>query len=392
MTSSRDCPDLAALSAYQDGALEIQSREAIEGHAASCLRCRNLLLALGTATDESLPAPPPLAASRLLRPRPGWPWAAAAALLLALSGWVALRTGGQAPKGTLAGDRATRSRKGFPAGLLSAGAYLDQGAELLAAQGARVSSLGPGRRLRAEAGTLWLEVGRGEPVVLELPGAVATLRCGRIAVTLAPKPRESWLLRDSFASERDPETSLWVLEGQVEFSGPGEPMTLSAGERLTWEDASWRRCPMTPEERARLDLARDQAAASVPGASLACPGLRLSAERNAAAAQERVPASYRWVTVLSRRDPPTELALTLGIGDRWHRWVVNLAGLPGQAREQVEVLWDGTWLTGRVNGRTVFSEGRDRLDRVLSQAEGPWTVSVWGGGATVDSCVLQEIP
>lgn len=381
------CPLPGEISAYQEGALPPAESERLERHGLDCLRCREALLLLGSA-DGGVELPEDaLRCLAGIRAKPLRLWrAAAAALLLALGlGWWLRPEAPQSPR-SVPIPAPTEAGRAFPSGRLEAGTYLAAGADLLLAPGARAASEGS-RRLRPETGMLWLEVSRGEPATLLLPGAVLTLDRGAVAVSL-PKAQGLAFLSEAWAGE-EPSARVWVLWGEAELEAGDHRSRLEGGMHLSPE--GWLPTPAGDAGLAALEAARQSALLSLPGRAVFVPGLALSGRHPEARASGWDGGPYRWATAITQRDPATELRVTLAAGGRWFDWTAGLASRPPRARELVEVVWDGEWLTGRVDGRVVFSADAARAGEVLEQAsrEG-WGLGVWGGSATVAQSTLQE--
>lgn len=358
------CPEPADFAAYQDGALKPDRREALERHWETCAPCRDFLRLLGQAAEEPAVVP--------------WRWATAAALLVSVVlGWVLQRQAATPSGGELRPVPVQVHAAGrFPQGLLEARqaslARLMDGAEIVLQAPSRVRVEGA-RRLRAEAGTFWVEVTAGASLTVDLPGATLLLRRGALAVSLPESRQASWLLPEALAE--DASAKVWVLRGDAELSATGT--LLPAMTRLEMGPAGWTQAPCPPAEILEMTKAMALAAASAPGLEVV-PDLP-------------VPAAYRWVVALSGRDPSAEVALTFGTEAGWHRWVAGLGAFPPSAREVLEVIWDGRGFTGRLNGVPLVSVARDRVGGFLLPAERPrWGISVRGGAATVVRSILQE--
>lgn len=358
------CPDLERLAAYQHRRLPLQEEEAVERHCAACADCRQALLLAIRAGDMG---PSPAA----------WIWRAAAGLLIVAAGWLAWKPEPQpqpAPPAPPAA-KAVASRPAIPEGLLGAASpcgYLAPGVDLLLSAGARVRS--EGSRLRGESGRFWLEAS-GSPVTLALPGGELLLEEGALAVSVTPV-RASVLFREALAGEEAP-VQVWVLRGEASLRVQGVAETLTALQKLEIGPLGFQALPF-PESKI-LELARERAlaAAAVPGRALA--------------EDLPVPPAWRWVTVLSARSEGTEVGLSFGMGEAWHRWTAGLGGTPPAGQEVLELTWDGERLVGRLDGIPRFSATRDQARQLLGTPDSPrWGISVWGGAATVVSSVLQE--
>lgn len=346
------CPDPETLAAYRHARLSPPEQEALEAHASACRTCRGALLFVGMGAETP----------------PARVWRVAAAALLAVSalGWLALRR--DAPSTPVAPAPAQDTP-------------LAKGMDLLADPGSRVTAM-EGGRLRLEEGRLWLDT--RTPVVLELPGAVLNLTQGELAArVLASMRTASWLLGEAQAATT-PSVEIWVLAGEADAKFSGRALHLKAGAKLVLDGDAWREAVTTPEEAGSLALARARAAAALPGEDLFPPGLQPAGSRTERSLEVQGP--YRWVTVIRDRDPATELGLSLGAAGGWHQWLVGLASsrpAPGEP-EVVEVIWDGYWLTGRLNGRLLLSGRGEELKGALQPAPRPaWGLSVWGGRLTV---------
>lgn len=382
------CHSPEALAAYRHKPPHAPGREAVEAHVAACEACRDVVLLLGVSAGTE---PAPLPEEVLVRldglkiHRTRWSWGvAAAALLLALPlAWaVWQRQDRSRPEPQVPAIPLRSAVPGFPAGPLGspdAGrACLAPGAELVVQAGGRVGIEG-NRRIRAEAGIFWVEVDRGEPLGMDLPGAFLSLREGLLAVALPPSRKAGWLLGEAWAGE--PSAVVSVLRGEAELKMPGADVRrLGSGRRLIVGFGDCREEALPEREMTSLQEARLQAIASIPGqeARGGLPGASSA-------------SPWRWVTVLSGREAHAEVGLTFGMDGGWYQWVPGMAALTPAPREFVEVLWDGERLTGRVNGVPCLREDPRRLKAVLRPGDREaWGVSVWGGAATVARSTLQQ--
>ncbi len=402
------CPPPGTLSAYQAGLLEEAPREALESHAGTCPACQEALLLLGAAGQA--PQDPPLpetvyARLESLRPATGSPfrfWRAAAAVLLAALGFWLLPAKSPPPRGEAGSDHpkspAGGEARSFPRGRLDAGresrAFLASGAELLLEPGARAACEAGSRGLRLEGGTCWLEVTRGEAAALRLPRGELVLERGLAKVTLAALPQAvswHWLLGEAQAEETS-QATVWVMEGEATIREGGRVLRTGPGRRLSLTSRGWQEAPCTPEESEGLWEARSAAAAALAGRALLPAGSRLDGNAPRLQAEGSFPAAYRWVTVLQERSAATEVRFVLPADGTWHSWTAALAGRSPAPREVVEVVWDGEFLRGRLNGRPVFSVGRESLAGTFTPVArgGAWGISVWGGSVTVEKSVLEE--
>ncbi len=389
------------LAAYQEGRLQVSEAETLEQHALACSRCQDLLLLLGNALDaEGLPVSSASLGRLKTLSRGQWPWkAVAAALLLMAAGaaWLALDPrqhqveGGaraKAPEGMAVLPEGPIGNPDLPS------ASLSRGVDLLLDRGARAVWAAAGRRLHAEAGSLWLEVSRGEPLRLELPGATLTLDRGSLAVFLPelPPQRLGWLLREARAAEAS-EGKVWILDGEAVAKTSGRTLPLGPGTRLLLPGAGkgWQKQPCPPGEMEALREARCRAAASLPGRELLAGSACLTEESPSLAMDGGAPPSFRWVSVLSGRHPSTEVGLSFRVEGSWYQWPVGLGAEPPRAREVLEVTFDGERVTGRVNGRISFSTDREGLAKVLMPSgRSSWGVSAWGGRVNLTRSTIQE--
>ncbi len=396
------CPVPETLSAYQAEGLPPGEREATEAHLSDCQACREALLLMGDV--QEIPSPPPLPQRELRRlqalgvPALRWRGRIAAAALLACAGaWVAKeQVQDPAHSPPVGAARAPAARVGFPLGPLGSPkaptAWLAPGAELLLEAGARVTSL-PARRLRAEAGTFWLEAS-GEPVTLEV--GELTLNLAHCAIALRSwSPRSSasqgFLLKEALAEEASL-SELFVLRGEAEARQGSGILRLGTGAKLL---LSLRRCVQQAagaEELQALARAREKALVGVPGLDLVPSERRVSGTGGSFRGGERNPSAYRWITVLKGRDPSTELELTVGTRGSWRQWVLGLAARPPVPREVVELTWDGERLSARLNGESLHSAGREELRTLRVAGQPGWALSVWGGAVTLERSKLQEMP
>lgn len=339
------CLDPEVLAAYREGALPASEHEAVQAHAAACPACRQVLRFL--------------AGRRVAPRRTAWRWAAAAALLIAVSGWGLLR--GEAPVSPP--PSAPPRVAALPEGALDRTAYLVPGLDLVLDAGARVQA--EGRRLRLDSGRIWLDV--AEPATLEVQGKLLEIRDAAVAARVAAAPKSAWLFREALAGE-EILAEIWVLRGKA------------AGRKLRLVSGTWQEGRSTAQEIMALDQARALALASLPGREAPAAGLQDSFR------------PWRWVTVLADRQATTELGLRFAVAGDWYRWIAGTATMPPKPREIVELAWDGTWLTGRVDGIPVFSEARGNLKSVLrAEKDASWGLSAWGGRVTVaKSTFVQE--
>lgn len=390
------CPSPDALSAYASGRREEAVREVLEQHAAGCPACRDALFLMGKVLGAQ--ALPPVGEDILLglqaipvrrraRIRPAWSLAAAALLLAVGLGWARLRMP-PSPR-PQAPPRVPAVAQGFPAGRLGSPqaprAYLASGAGLVLQAGARVNVQG-GRRLGGEAGTFWVEVRQGEPALLTLPGGTLTLTRGLLSVSLPRAPATVWWLPSAEASEAL-RGEVWVLEGEVRVEG----RLLGPDRKLVLTPEGWQEAPCPPAELIACWEGRALALAALPGRSLVPEGSLLSGEHPRVQAQGEAPAAYHWVTVLTHRHPATEVRFSLPAAGGWHDWTVGLAGKAAASREVIEVAWDGATLSGRLQGRFLFSIPRERVgEELLAQPRSGWGISVWGGSVTVAQSRVME--
>lgn len=403
------CYPSEILAAYQEGTLPAPQHEAFERHAVVCKACRDTLLGLGVAREPAeavaLPETTLQELSRLapalrsILPRRRLV-AAAVVLASAALAWLALR-----PAKPSSLDRrpsaATTMVGAFPRGLLGSTveprAYLADGSELLLQAGAWIHVEETGRRLQGQAGTFWVEVRRGEPLILKLPGGALTLHRGTLAVRISQAAPASWirLLPEARAGEK-PSAEVWVLEGEVDI-GTGSRIPALSKLLLQSNALGWRQEAVPEAEVLALRRAQALAAASVPGREIIPAGSRLSLS-GAQAVQgsgREAPGAYRWVTTLAQRGETTEVGLSFAVAGAWHEWVVGLQAIPRTAPnvdpEVVELLWDGRQVIGRVNGVPRFAADLDRAQDCLKPAARPgWGIRAWGGAVTVAQSRLQE--
>jgi hypothetical protein len=379
---SAPCPDPELLSAYRAGRLDPPEQASLEAHAAGCARCLEALRVLGGLPDAQTPR------------RIVWVGrvAAAAALLGVIAvGWALMPRDDRRDEASPA--RVQAVRPSFPEGLLGRQerpvALLGGGVDLVLSEGARVRAERSSRALRLEAGTIWVDAGRGAPVTVQVPGARLVLETGLLAVRVAPAPRGAGWIRE--AKAEDGETAeAWLLEGALTVVAPGGEIRVVSEARMDLRGKT-RMLPLPEAERDRLLRARTDALAAIPGRELFAPGASLDAGRPRLQASGSEGGSYRWVTVLSGRKSGTELRLDFPVEGAWHSWTLGIGGEPPAAREVVELAWDGECLVGRVNGRRRFAMDLARLQRELPcQSPGGWALSGWGGSVKVDRAVLQE--
>lgn len=396
------CPEPALLCAYQAGTLEESERDRLELHLSACPPCRETVRTALEISGAGRPAPVEarlLASLQALRSRPRTrrpAWAAAAGLLLVGSLAVALRARMSAPPHHTGPAEMPEAGSPLPEGLAGPlggegpRACLARGMDVLIGPGGRV--MGQGRRLRAESGDLWVEVSRGEPAELALPGGGSlTLGRGLLALSLPRPPAAAWLLREADAAE--PAGEVWLLEGEAGARLGDQSLRLEAGEGLVLGPEGWVRSVASPERLRERFQARAAVAASLGGREIIPSGFSLGEAGFLARDGAEPPSAYRWVTVLSRRRPGTEVRFSLPAAGRWYDWTAGMGGKPPAPREVVELVWDGEWLRGRLDGRLLFAVPRERLDRELSPSgRASWALSVWGGAAVAEQSRLQEVP
>ena len=370
------CPSQERLSAYGEGGLSPGDREALERHAAACPDCMEFLLHLGRALETSETSA-----------RPAWVWRAAAIALVvcAIPGWMLLRS--DKPAMHPEAGQAAPNLDLLPEGALGSPetpcAYLNRGIDLMLTAGARAMSQ-PTGRLRLETGTLWLEArGRENPAILEIGAHALIVREGALCARRVEPRRTAcaFLIREARAGD-DVSAEVWILDGTAQLEAGVGIRSVVAGVKLLLTPSGWVEARTSQEELEGLREERLLAAAALSGRD------PLSGTVGPA------PGPYRWVTTLTAREPSAELKLTLPIEGVWYDWVIGMASAPARAKEVVEVTWDGSRMTGCVNGRLLFSCRREELARLLPPSgDRSWKLSAWNGKVAVSqSRLVKETP
>lgn len=341
-----------AILAYLEGTREV----AAEAHLASCPVCTRSLLELRRLVGKTA------------APRPAGirPWAAAAALLLAVAAWQLLRIPKTAPPSAPGPQVAPETRE--PSGLPQPGSVwkaVEADAESVLGESV-CASLRQGSRLRLglsplemtlEGGALLLE-SSGEAVMLRLGEIQATMTDGALAAEMPPAS-VAWLLRDARASEAP---RLTVLRGQA-LLGTGQMLAAgqSLGQAASWQgSASWTRLLANGEVAKVRDAAR----------------LFL---------QDPPEAGYVFEALVRKLERRAEAGLVFRAGGSGWEAPLGENLLPAQAGwSRVRIEAGQGWCMATVGMRKVVSRPVPELGRELaSSGERGVGLKAWGGDLEV---------